>query len=92
MLRRNLQCSVLIVGVIFLCLSLFNFSYTNLNVKLYENQMCYTHEVKKSANYSKSVVFFEDLMTSFKQPTSSKAIFYVNINCSTSGLFEITPR
>lgn len=53
---------------------------------------CYTHEVKELANYSESVEFFEDLITSDKQPRPSQSIFFVSSNCSDVGLLRITQR
>lgn len=92
MIRKNVQCFLIFFLMFVLILILFNYPHRNKDKKYVENKMCFTHEVKRFGNYSNSVVFFEDLVTSFKQPVASKAIFYVNVNCSTSGMFEITPR
>lgn len=78
--------------VVILSVAAFSLFLRPKDAKYAENKMCYTHRVKKYGNYSNNVVFFENLLTSFKQPIASRGIFFVNVNCSLSGIFEISPR
>lgn len=67
--------------------------FLNVPRSVYEmRKKCYTHEMRKFANYSASVEFFEDLISSSKQPKPSQAIFFVSSNCSDVGLLPITQR
>lgn len=53
---------------------------------------CYSHQVRRNQQYSDSTQFFEDLLTSSKQPEESKAIFFIDSNCSSSGLLSVSVR
>lgn len=57
-----------------------------------EHKMCYTHKISYMKSYSESVEFFEDMLTAYKQPTAGDSIFFVDSNCSASGLLDITAR
>lgn len=56
------------------------------------NKMCYTHKIMNDKQYSRSIEFFQDLIAAPKQPLPSDTIFFVDSNCSTTGLLDITPR
>lgn len=53
---------------------------------------CYSHQVRRNQQYSDSTQFFEDLLTSPKQPEESKAILFIDSNCSSSGLLSVSVR
>lgn len=59
---------------------------------LEERRACYTHDVRHSSDYSAYVEYFPNLNSSFNQPKLNSAIFFIDANCSTSGLLDITPR
>lgn len=56
------------------------------------NKVCYTHKIIYDKEYSRSVEFFEDLLQASKQPLPSDTIFFVDSNCSSTGILDITPR
>lgn len=58
-----------------------------------ERKRCYSHDVRHSKKYSDLVEFFPNLNSSFTtRPKLNEAIFFVDANCSASGLLDITPR
>lgn len=62
----------------------------NYYYQLYRS--CYSHEVRNSIIYSDSVQYFDDLFKSNKQPKIDSSIFFVDSNCSISGISGISVR
>lgn len=67
-------------------------SKKNSDDLLEERKRCYSHDVRHSKSYSAFVEYFPNLNSSFNQPKLNKAIFFIDANCSSSGLLDITPR
>lgn len=53
---------------------------------------CYSHEISNNRIYNDSVDFYDDLFTSNKQPEIDNSIFFIDSNCSRSGLTSISVR
>lgn len=65
---------------------------TQVNILLEERKKCYSHDIRHSKEYSDNVEYFPNLNSSFNQPKLNSAIFFIDANCSSSGLLDITPR
>lgn len=59
-----------------------------INVDAENRRTCYTRDVSDDV----SVEFFPKLSNYFNQPKSNEAIFFIDANCSLSGLLDISQR
>lgn len=52
---------------------------------------CLFHD-GRNPNDSRSITYFEDLLTSVMQPAYDQGIFFIDTKCSDNGLVDLEPR
>lgn len=65
---------------------------TGLDQAIETAKKCYFHNGRNPNGTGKAITYFEDLLTSAKQPEYDQGIFFTETKCSDSGVVDIKPR
>lgn len=71
--------------------------YQNENINIQQNdavtyEKCYFHNGRNPNDIGKAITYFEDLLTSVKQPEYDQGIFFIEAQCSDNITPNIKPR
>lgn len=53
---------------------------------------CYLHDGRNPNGRENVITYFEDLLTSVKQPAYDRGIFFIDTGCSADGIADMKPR
>lgn len=79
---------LLSLSALFLCFIYFKTESKSMRIA----RQCYFHNGRNPNATGKAITYFEDLLTSVKQPEYDQGIFFVETKCSEDAVADIKPR
>lgn len=92
----RVHLKVLIVLVLIFLFGMFWFYFKSDNrfdrAKIQHLKYCYMHKGRIPNGTADVITYFEDILTSVKQPDIDNGVFFVSTNCSGNGIAGLKPR